>query len=228
MVPTSDKLSEEALRRVGDEMNGGNLPSRAREWFGKLGRAQKVLAASATLVITVGGVASGITAVLDLGGRISAASPAPSDAPATALPVAEGVRVTEVIPGSPADRAGLEVGDIITDVGGKSVEDVDDLRKALGEVSDGESVLVSVVRGSDRKSVSVKPGPIEGTRQRVGVGTQDIAPETGGFGPGPEEESEEDNTTRAQAVPSEGTASAPATCPPEADSSAGRQYCPED
>lgn len=161
--------------------NDGNLPSRAREWFGRLGRAQKVLAASATLVITVGGVASGVTAVLDLGDRLGATGPAPNGDTATAHPATEGALVTEVIPGSPADRAGLEVGDVITDVGGESVEDVDDLRKALGEVDDGESVLVSVARGPERESVLVKPGPIEGTSRSVGIEAEDALPEDGAF-----------------------------------------------
>jgi hypothetical protein len=66
-------------------------------------------------------------------------------------------------------------------VGGESVEDVDDFRKALEGVDDGESVLVSVVRDSERESVLVKPGPIEGTSQRVGVLAESAFPEDGAF-----------------------------------------------
>ena len=211
--------------------SGSSLRSRARAWFGRLGRAQKVLAASATVVITVGGVASGITAVLDLGGRVSAGSPASSDALAPSFPVAEGVRVTEVIPGSPADRAGLEIGDIITDVNGESLEDVDGLRKALGEVDNGEAVRMSVVKDSGRRSVLVQPGPIEGTRQRVGIGAQDLFPEDGAFR---KSARTADESRARSAAPTDETserARVPAgespTDPAEDDPSAG-QYSAED
>jgi hypothetical protein len=58
----------------------GGPSSRVREWYGRLGRVPKALAALATLVITIGGVASGVTAVLDLGGRLGTASPVSSGA----------------------------------------------------------------------------------------------------------------------------------------------------
>ncbi|HEX2741314.1 MAG TPA: PDZ domain-containing protein [Rubrobacter sp.] len=207
-----------------------NLRSRLREWFGRLGRAQKVLAASATLVITVGGVASGITAVLDLGGRISAGSPASSDTPATSLPVAEGVRVTEVIPDSPADRAGLEVGDIITDVGGESVEDVDDLRKVLSTFGDSEAVRMSVVTDSGKRSVLVKPEPIEGTRQRMGIGAQDLFPKDGAF----RKSSRLDEESRARSAQDAGETPAGArglegeSATDSSDAPSARQYPAED
>jgi hypothetical protein len=56
--------------------------------------------------------------------------------------VREGIRVTEVIPGSPADRAGVEVQDVVTNVNGEAIEDVDDFADALKHARPGETLLL--------------------------------------------------------------------------------------
>jgi hypothetical protein len=63
----------------------------------------------------------------------------------------QGVIVGNIAPGSPAADAGLEVGDVIRSIGGEPVTDVDSLRAALGNLSQGDRVQVLVFRdGADR------------------------------------------------------------------------------
>jgi len=58
-----------------------------------------------------------------------------------------GVLVQRVEPGTPAAKAGLKVGDVITRVGGEAVESPSDVSGALADKKSGELVPVTVVRG---------------------------------------------------------------------------------
>jgi serine protease DegQ len=221
--------------------NGENLPTRARKWFGGLGRAQKVLAASATLVITVGGMASSATAVLDLGGRMGIAVLASDSAPDTTVSESKGVRVTKVIPGSPADRAGLEVGDVITAVDGKSVEDVDDFREAMGKADGDEPVKVTVPNRKGPQPVSIEPRSGKGDDLGIRVPVNDPVPEEGdprtpdGKPDGPQEPDDEPDGPQPQGLKNAEPTYAPARVPeskaPEPPSGADasvEQYSAED
>lgn len=66
----------------------------------------------------------------------------------------QGAYVGGVNPGSPAEAAGLRVGDIITSVGGDPVRSVDDLTSALSRLQNG-SVSLSVARGTKTREVTV-------------------------------------------------------------------------
>lgn len=70
--------------------------------------------------------------------------------------VQNGVLVNSVESNSPAERAGLKAGDVVTEVDGKKVEDADDLIRALGEKQEGE-VTLTVVRDRNRRTVRVTP-----------------------------------------------------------------------
>ncbi|MEM0014438.1 MAG: trypsin-like peptidase domain-containing protein [Zestosphaera sp.] len=73
------------------------------------------------------------------------------------LPVSEGVVVVNVVPGSPADRQGLTVGDIIVEAGGKPVRKVSDLRAAVEGNIESECVDLKIVRGRKTLSKCVPP-----------------------------------------------------------------------
>ena len=62
------------------------------------------------------------------------------------LPVSGGLLVTEVVPGSPADKAGLRHGDVVIEVGRKPVADPPALYHALAQLKPGEQILVYVHR----------------------------------------------------------------------------------
>jgi S1-C subfamily serine protease len=74
------------------------------------------------------------------------------------LPVREGIVVIEVEPGSPAARAGLARGDIITRIDDEAVTSGGDFRRVLRARRPGATVALTVVRESGRRTVNVRLG----------------------------------------------------------------------
>lgn len=68
-----------------------------------------------------------------------------------------GVRLTGVAKNGPAERAGVQAGDIVVELAGKKVENIYDYTYALDLVKIGVPVQMSVMRGSERVTVSVTP-----------------------------------------------------------------------
>ena len=73
---------------------------------------------------------------------------------AAGLPERDGLLVRAVVPGSPAERAGLQRGDLITRAGGRTVTSVDDLFDAL-DAAAGGALALGLVRGSEDRDVEV-------------------------------------------------------------------------
>jgi serine protease Do len=71
------------------------------------------------------------------------------------LPHANGALVSQVAGGSPAEKAGMEVGDFITTVDGKRVENVNDLRNAVAAIEPESTVPVTVLRDGDKETLQV-------------------------------------------------------------------------
>jgi hypothetical protein len=69
-----------------------------------------------------------------------------------------GLRLTGVRPGSPADAAGLLAGDVIVEFDGKSVKDLYQYTDALYARKPGDTVQVVVVRGGERRTLTVTLG----------------------------------------------------------------------
>ena len=83
----------------------------------------------------------------------------PNDAKAAGLQHAEGAKVTGFNPDgaeSPAQKAGLEVGDIITAADGKGVDQVSTLQRIIRGHKPGDVVTLDVMRFGSKKSFSVK------------------------------------------------------------------------
>ncbi len=76
------------------------------------------------------------------------------------LPDRDGVLVQVVQDDSPAARAGLRRGDLITEAGGRPVTSVDDLHSVVDGLADGDAFSLSVVRGAEDLTVSVDFGAI--------------------------------------------------------------------
>jgi serine protease Do len=74
---------------------------------------------------------------------------------AVGLPERDGVLVRGVEPDSPAARAGVQRGDLITAAGDREVADADDLFAALAEVPDDGTLTLHVVRGTDELDLTV-------------------------------------------------------------------------
>jgi serine protease Do len=66
----------------------------------------------------------------------------------------EGVIVTEVKRGSPADRAGFKVEDVILEVNGEKIYDESSLVAIVDDAAEGESIRVKVFR--NRKSIDLR------------------------------------------------------------------------
>jgi serine protease Do len=68
----------------------------------------------------------------------------------------KGVLVTSVGDDSPAAKAGIKAGDVITAVDGEKLEDAGDLTRALGKKKEGD-VTLTIVRDKHQRSVTVTP-----------------------------------------------------------------------
>lgn len=68
---------------------------------------------------------------------------------------AEGAVIAQVVPGSAAERAGLEVGDVIVAVGGDEVRNGAELRNKIGLLRVGAKVTLEILRKGKRRSVEL-------------------------------------------------------------------------
>ena len=68
----------------------------------------------------------------------------------------EGSLVAGVEPKSPADKAGLEAGDVIVDVNGKKVENTQQLRMTVSNLAPGAKINVKFLRNGNEKTVQVE------------------------------------------------------------------------
>ena len=76
------------------------------------------------------------------------------------LDIDKGALIQEVSPDSAAENAGLEPGDVIINVDGKEIENVNDLRNAIGLKRSGEKVKVVIIRNNREMTKNAKLGEI--------------------------------------------------------------------
>ena len=74
---------------------------------------------------------------------------------------AQGVLVRGVEEGSPADKAGIEAGDIITRFDGRAIEKPSDLPRLVGNTKPGSRVSVSVFRRGANQDLQITVGEME-------------------------------------------------------------------
>ena len=107
----------------------------------------------------------------------------PANALRNGLSVDEGAYVVEVTDGSPAAEAGIEVGDVITSIGGEAVTSADSAILAVRSHDIGDTVEVVVMRGDREMSFDVTLGSDEALQeqqeqeQTVNVNGQEISVE---------------------------------------------------
>lgn len=84
--------------------------------------------------------------------------PIQSEVLRTHLQLAEGVGIVieDVVPGSPAEKAGLRRHDVLLDVGGEQIADMSVLQKAVAE-SGGKALELKVIRLAKEETISVTP-----------------------------------------------------------------------
>ncbi|MDH5750887.1 MAG: DegQ family serine endoprotease [Deltaproteobacteria bacterium] len=82
----------------------------------------------------------------------------PELAPALGLSSTEGVLIANIGPDSPALKAGMERGDVVTTFNGKKVNTTNELRNTVAAVSPGAVVPVEVVRKGKKITLKVQVG----------------------------------------------------------------------
>lgn len=65
-----------------------------------------------------------------------------------------GAKINKIIPGSAAEKAGLEIGDIITAVDGKNIQNFEDLVAAIAEYDEGDKVEIEIYRSEELKKLN--------------------------------------------------------------------------
>jgi serine protease Do len=70
----------------------------------------------------------------------------------------QGFLITGIPAGTPADRAGLILGDVIVEAGGNRLVDQETLPATLLRAAPGEAVEFTVLRGGEPRSYSIVPG----------------------------------------------------------------------
>ncbi len=90
----------------------------------------------------------------------------PSLARALNIESRKGALVSEVKPNSPADRAGIERGDVIVTFAGQGIDDSRDLAATVAATPVGEDTEVLVLRGGRQETLALKVGSLP---------TQDLA-----------------------------------------------------
>jgi len=73
------------------------------------------------------------------------------------LKVDAGAVVADVVPGSPAEKAGLKRDDVVTKAGGQPVRTPEDLREAIQRAGAGHDLALAVNRGGQNLTLTARP-----------------------------------------------------------------------
>lgn len=102
------------------------------------------------------------------------------------LSTEKGALVADVVEGGPAEKAGIERGDVILTFDGKEISESDDLPYIVASTPVGKTITVEVIRKGERKSIQVKIGELEEeekpqvaseARPNLGLTVREITPE---------------------------------------------------
>ena len=107
----------------------------------------------------------------------------PDLAAAMKLEHAKGALVGDVLAGTPADKAGLQAGDVIIAVNGRAIDDSPQLRNTIASTSPGTKVTLTILRDGRRQDIDVELGelPAEGAQagspaseKQIGFAVRDL------------------------------------------------------
>jgi Do/DeqQ family serine protease len=93
---------------------------------------------------------------------------APERARSLGIADGQGAVIAEVQPDSPAARAGLRAGDVVTAVNGRPVQTASSLRARLGVLPVGETVELAVRRDDGARTIRARIGEIEARHAQQG------------------------------------------------------------
>ncbi|MBR4424202.1 MAG: Do family serine endopeptidase, partial [Mailhella sp.] len=75
-----------------------------------------------------------------------------------------GAIIGKVMPGEPADRAGLQAGDVITSIDGEPVGSASEATRKIAALRPGAEARVQIIRNGEEKTLRVKLGERDATR----------------------------------------------------------------
>jgi serine protease Do len=98
----------------------------------------------------------------------------------------KGALVADVTPGGPAEKAGIQRGDVINSFNGKEIKEMNDLPYVVASTPIGKSVNVEVLRKGQKKNFEVKIAELKDEKEapavteakpRLGMTVEDLTPE---------------------------------------------------
>ena len=100
----------------------------------------------------------------------------------------DGVVVSDVVPGSPAELAGITRGDVLTHVDGEVIKEPRQFVSLVRQTMAGENITLTLIRQGNEKTLQVKLGEVESaacdisssgcrTIKRIGIEISDITDE---------------------------------------------------
>jgi serine protease Do len=98
------------------------------------------------------------------------------------LKKAEGALVAEPQANSPAQKAGIEAGDIITSVDGKEVKDARDLAKRIGAMAPKASVKLTILHKGSEKAITLTLGELPNAKEARAGDDNDSTADVGKLG----------------------------------------------
>ncbi|HEY2083360.1 MAG TPA: DegQ family serine endoprotease [Verrucomicrobiae bacterium] len=87
----------------------------------------------------------------------------------------KGALISDVVHGSPADKAGLKDGDVVTEFNGHPVIDSRRLQLSVAETAPGTTVHMQVLRDGDKKAIDVTVKQLPGADQLADANSSDNA-----------------------------------------------------
>lgn len=100
-------------------------------------------------------------------------------AKALKVPQTTGALVAEISPGSPAEKAGLRNGDVITAVDAKPIPDPRQLRLVIGGMAPGTKTTLKYIRDGQEKSAQVELGELPAKESKIRRSSEDERSATG-------------------------------------------------
>lgn len=84
----------------------------------------------------------------------------------------DGALVTQILDGTPAEKAGLKRGDVIVEIDGQEIRDTTELRSRIATKSPGDDVDITVIRKGREETIEVKIGerPSQAAAHRLSGG----------------------------------------------------------
>ncbi len=109
------------------------------------------ISSAASIIDDLGAGRDAQVAFLGVGTRTLTAD----EAAARDLAVEHGALVVETTDGAPAETAGIEVGDVIVEIGGSEIRSMEDVAREVRRHDPGDEVEVALVRDGDSRSFDV-------------------------------------------------------------------------